>query len=144
MTRPRATHETFARGVEPPTSSDRSFGLVFAAFFLFVGPWPLLRGQTFRIWSLATAAIFVLLALARPKTLAPLNRVWTTVGVLLHRIISPLVMAAIFYTTVTPIGLAMRLVGKDPLRLRFVPDATTYWIERRPPGPTPDTMTNQF
>jgi hypothetical protein len=84
------------------------------------------------------------LALARPKTLAPLNRVWTGVGLLLHRVVNPLAMAFVFYGTVAPIGLVLRLLGKDPLRLRFDADVKTYWIERRPPGPAPETMTNQF
>jgi hypothetical protein len=53
-------------------------------------------------------------------------------------------MAFVFYGTVAPIGLVLRLLGKDPLRLRFDPDVRTYWIERQPPGPAPETMTNQF
>lgn len=136
--------KTFAQDAEPARSSDRSFGLVFAAFFLIVGLWPLLRGSAPRLWSLAAAAIFLVLALARPKTLALLNRVWTSVGLLLHRVINPLAMAIVFYATVTPIGLLLRLLGKDPLRLGLDRDAETYWIERRPPGPAPETMSNQF
>jgi hypothetical protein len=144
MTRSADTHENFYTGPEPPTSSDRSFGLVFAVVFLIFGLWPLLRGSTPRLWSLAAAATFLVLALARPKTLAPLNRVWTGVGLLLHRVVNPLAMAFVFYGTVAPIGLVLRLLGKDPLRLRFDPDVRTYWIERQPPGPAPETMTNQF
>jgi hypothetical protein len=136
--------KSFAQDTGPATSSDRSFGLVFATFFLLVGLWPLLRGSTPRLWSLAVAATFLVLALARPKTLALPNRVWTSVGLLLHRVTSPVAMAIVFYATVTPIGLLLRLLGKHPLSLHFDPDAKTYWIERRPPGPAPDTMSNQF
>ena len=63
---------------------------------------------------------------------------------LLHACISPVMMGLVFYTTVTPIGLVRRLLGKDPLRLRLDRDAVTYWIERDPPGPAPDTMPRQF
>jgi hypothetical protein len=65
-------------------------------------------------------------------------------GLLLHAVVNPIVMALLFFTTVTPIALILRAQGKDPLRLRRDPDARSYWIERRPPGPMPDTMPRQF
>jgi hypothetical protein len=83
-------------------------------------------------------------ALLWPAVLAPLNRIWTRFGLLLHRIVSPVVLGVMFFGVVTPMGLVMRALGKDPLRLRFDPAARTYWIERRPPGPAPDTLNNQF
>jgi hypothetical protein len=76
--------------------------------------------------------------------LEPLNRVWSRFGLVLHACISPVIMGLIFYTTVTPIGLVRRWLGADPLRLRLDRDAATYWIERHPPGPAPDTMPRQF
>jgi hypothetical protein len=79
-----------------------------------------------------------------PAALAPLNRVWTRFGLLLHRIVSPVVLGVMFFVVVTPMGLIMRALGKDPLRLRFDRDARSYWIDRRPPGPAPDTLNNQF
>ena len=124
--------------------SERSFGLVFAAVFALVGLWPLTGSNPVRLWSLALAAVFVLLALAAPRCLAPLNRVWFAFGELLHRLVSPLVMGFIFFVVVTPIGLAMRVLGKDPLKLRLEAESESYWVRREPPGPPPDSMRNQF
>jgi hypothetical protein len=78
-----------------------------------------------------------------PAALAPLNRM-DAFRLLLHRIVSPLVLGVMFFGVVTPMGLVMRALGKDPLRLRFDRDARSYWIDRRPPGPAPDTLNNQF
>ena len=125
-------------------SSDRSFGLVFGVVFLLVGLWPLWHGKPIRWWSLSVSAIFFLLALLRPAGLTLLNRYWTRAGLLLQRVMTPIVTGLLLYLTVTPTGLLMRLCGKDPLRLRRDPDAVSYWIVRQPPGPSPDTMRNQF
>jgi len=142
--RKHGIHEDYHRDDEVKGSSDRAFGLVFAVVFALLGLWPLLGGAGPRIWALAVAASFVLPALLRPGLLAPMNRLWLKLGLLLHRIVTPLVMGLIFYTTVTPIGLAMRLAGKDPLGRRFEAGRTSYWIEREPPGPAPETMKRQF
>jgi large-conductance mechanosensitive channel len=96
------------------------------------------------LWSLGTAAVFLALALAAPKTLAPLSRLWMKFGLLLHAVVNPVVMAFLFFSTVTPIALIMRALGQDPLRLKLDPAAKTYWIDRTPPGPAPDTMPRQF
>jgi len=137
-------HESFARDDEVRSSSDRAFGFVFVAAFGLVGLLPLWRGVPPRWWSLAVAAVLLALALLAPRALAPLNRLWIIVGLLLHRLLNPLVMALLFFTTVTPIALIMRAMGKDPLRLRLDPNVPTYWIDRRPPGPSADTMPRQF
>ena len=79
-----------------------------------------------------------------PAALAPLNRVWTRFGLLLHRIVSPVVLGVMFFVVVTPTGLLMRALGKDPLRLRLTVTQRSYWIDRQPPGPAPDTLNNQF
>ena len=62
----------------------------------------------------------------------------------LYKVVNPIAMGLVFYTTVVPIGLALRACGKDPLRLRRDPQAASYWIAREPPGPEPDTMKQQF
>jgi len=138
------THEDFSRQEEIKPSSDRSFGLVVATFFLIVSVWPLIRAEPIRWWALGLAAVFAILALLLTPALAPLNKLWTKLGVLLYRIVSPVVMGFLFYVTVTPIALLMRMLGKDPLRLRRDPDAASYWIDRTPPGPAPGSMKNQF
>jgi hypothetical protein len=146
MTRPRSdSHETFTRPAEAVKgSSDRTFGLVFSAVFLLVGLWPAVHGRFPRWWALGVAAAFLVTTLVWPRALTPLNRLWTRLGLLLHRVTSPVILGLLFYGTVTPMGLLLRLLGKDLLRLRFDPDAASYWIERRPPGPAPDTMPHQF
>jgi hypothetical protein len=141
---PAQTHESFARDEDVRASSERGFGLVFAAVFTLAGLLPLWRAAPPRWWSLAVAAVFAALALLWPHALAPLNYLWFKFGLLLHAVVNPVVMAFLFFTTVTPIALIMRLAGKDPLRLRFDPDAPTYWINREPPGPAPDSMPRQF
>ena len=79
-----------------------------------------------------------------PRALAPANRAWHRLGLLLHRVMTPVVMSVIFFATVTPMAVFMRLFGKDPLRLKREPEASSYWIPREPPGPEPDSMKNQF
>ncbi len=138
-------HEDFAREHRVKSSSNRSFGLVFAGFFLLVGLLPLARGAELRFWALGLAAAFLFLALAYPAPLSPLNRLWLRFGLLLHRITTPLVMGLIFFLAITPTALLKRAVSRDdPMRRRFEPEARSYWIERRPPGPAPETMRNQF
>ncbi|MEK7246313.1 MAG: SxtJ family membrane protein [Pseudomonadota bacterium] len=144
MTQPQGFHETLARAGDVKAGSERAFGAVFAVVFLLVALWPLLDGASPRLWALALAALFLAAAVLAPALLAPLNRIWFRFGLLLHRIVSPLAMALLFYLTVTPTALVMRLAGKDPLRLKFDRAAKSYWIERAPPGPAPETMRNQF
>src|SRR5262252_8095184 len=102
-----ATHENFARDHEVVGSSDRSFGLTFAAFLALIGLWPLVRGAPMRIWALGLSAVFLALALGRPGLLAPLNRIWLRIGLAMHRVVNPLVLGAMFYGVITPFGLAM-------------------------------------
>lgn len=128
----------------PETSSDRSFGLVFAAFFLAVALLPLLRKHDLRLWALELASVFLILALVAPKLLEPLNRLWTRFGMLLHKIVSPVALSVLYYGVVMPTGLLMQLVGKNPLRLRLDKSANSYWIERRPPSPAPDSLKFPF
>ena len=138
------SHESLERNESPQGSSNRTLGLTFAAVFLIISLYPLAFGRPLRLWSIALAAGFAVLALALPDVLGPLNKVWTRLGLLLHRITSPIVLGLMFFCVVTPIGFVMRLRGRDPLRLSMNPDASTYWIDRIPPGPKPDTLPNQF
>ena len=134
---------SLARG-PAPESSDRSFGLVFAAAFAFIGCWPLIRWEAPRWWAFAVAAAFAALALLRPQILHPLNRGWLALGRLLHRVTSPIVMGTIFFSTVTPTGWIMRLLGKDVLSLKRRPELDSYWITREKPGAEAESMKNQF
>jgi hypothetical protein len=125
-------------------SSNRTFGLVFSAFFLLVAVLPVLRGHALRRWPLPLSAIFLLAALAAPNLLGPLNRAWTALGALLHAVVNPIILGVLFYLVFTPLGWVLRRMGKDFLRLRPAPEASTYWIPRLPPGPPPETMSRQF
>jgi len=88
--------------------------------------------------------VFALVALVKPALLSGLNRLWMKLGLLLGKVVSPIALGILFYAVITPIGLIIRLTGKDPLRLKFDPDAESYWIPREPPGPPPGSMNNQF
>ena len=137
-------HENFSRGEGIKGSSDRSFGFVFAAFFALVGLAPLLHKNTVHFWALGASAALLAIALAKPSLLRPANYLWTRAGWVLNLVVSPVVMGLLFFLIATPTGVLMRLSGKDPLRLKFDSGAASYWLPRTPPGPPPETMSNQF
>jgi hypothetical protein len=137
-------HEDLSRIQVVEGSSDRTFGMVFAAVFLVVAVWPLFYGEMLRWWALAIAAFFATVAILKPALLAGLNRQWAKLGLLLGKVVSPVALGILFYCVIAPIGLLMRLTGKDPLRLKLDRETDSYWITRKPPGPPPDSMTNQF
>ena len=139
-------HEDFSRPEKISGSSDRSFGLTMAAFFAIMALAPLIHGlhQSVRWWALGVSAFFLVPALVRPDVLRPLNGLWLKLGLLLYRIVNPIVLGVLFYLTVTPIGALARLFGKDPLKLRRDSAAPSYWIRRVPPGPSPESMKHQF
>ena len=138
------SHETFERNEPARKSSDRGFGFVFATAFGAIGLWPVIGLVTPIWWALILSALFLATAIVRPSLLAPLNRLWARFGRVLQAITNPLIMGIVFFGTVTPTGFILRALGKDPLRLRREPDAVSYWIERDPPGPAPDSMDHQF
>jgi hypothetical protein len=125
-------------------SSERSFGLVVACCFLLLGVLSLYHGRAGWHFWFPLAALFAVLAHAAPSVLAPLNRLWAKLGQLLHAVVSPLILALLFYGCIAPIGFLMRLTGKDPMQRKFDPAAKSYWIVREPPGPAPETFRNQF
>ena len=121
-------------------SSNRSFGIVFFVVFLLVGLYPLTYSGELRLWSVIISLIFLVLALINSKILTPLNKLWFRFGIFLGKIISPVIMGIIFFLVVTPIGLVMRLLGKDLLNLRYNKNKS-YWIEKNDPK---SKMKNQF
>ena|SRR5215216_239523 len=144
MSRAADHHEFGGRVASTESSSDRSFGLVFAGFFsLLAGYHWWHRGDLWPLW-LATGAVFLALALVWPHILAPLNRAWSKLGHLMAMVVSPIVMGLMFFVVITPLGALMRFFGKDPLRLQGQSGAGSYWIVRQPPGPPGDTMKDQF
>ena len=139
-----SAHETLRRDEQVRGSSDRSFGLVFAAFFCIVAFLPLLKGHPARWWALPFAVLFLAAALIRPSVLQPLNALWLRFGLLLQKIVSPVILAVLFYGIFTPAAFLYRVLGKDLLGLRFDHGAQSYWISRTPPGPPAESMSNQF
>lgn len=95
-------------------------------------------------WLGGFSAFFGAMGLVWPAGLAPLNKLWFKFGLLLHKIMTPLIMGIMFYGLITPIGLLMRMTGKDPMRLRDVPETTSHWIDREPVAVDGDPMKNQF
>jgi hypothetical protein len=139
----QSTHENFSREDTSSPGSDRTFGLVMAgalALLAFANGrhagrlWP---------WELALAVLFLAAAVIKPPALHPFNRLWMKLGLLLHRIVNPIVMGLLFYGTIWPTGLVMRMRGRNLLRLGREPASESYWITR-PPGPLPETMKDQF
>mgnify|MGYP001425590522 CR=1 FL=1 len=121
-------------------SSNRSFGIVFFIVFLIISIYPIFKDGNVRIWSLVIAIIFLLLGLINSKFLTPLNKVWFEFGLILGKIVSPIVMGIVFFTVVTPIAFIMRISGKDLLNLKYN-NNKSYWIEK---NGQKSKMKNQF
>ena len=122
-------------------SSNRSFGLMFFVVFLIVALWPLNSGENLRLGSLVISIVFFILGIFNSRLLSPFNKLWFKFGIFLGSIISPIVMAVIYFIVVTPTGMFVRLLGKDLLRTRETLDVSTYWIK---PDKRQSTMKNQF
>ena len=121
-------------------SSNRSFGIVFFVVFFLIALYPLIHNEEIRIWSLIISIIFLILGLINSRILNPLNKLWFKFGILLGKIVSPIIMGIIFFLVVTPIGFIMRILGKDLLNLKFNTNKS-YWIEKTGPK---SKMKNQF
>jgi len=122
------------------SSSNRSFGIVFFVVFLFIAIYPLNYNGEIRLWSIIISLIFLILGLLRSKILTPLNILWFKFGIFLGKIVSPIIMGLIFFLVVTPIGILMRILGKDLLNLKYNLNKS-YWIEKSGPK---SKMKNQF
>ena len=122
-------------------SSNRNFGLVFFFIFLVVSIWPLTHNESPRIWSAIISLAFLILVLTRSILLTPLNRLWTKFGIILGYIIAPIVMGVVFFLVITPIGLVMKIIGKDLLSIKYDKKKETYWVKRDRPT---STMKQQF
>ena len=111
-------------------STNRSFGLVFFFVFLIIGFWPLLNEDSPRLWSLIISLVFLILGLLNSKILSPLNSIWFKFGELLGLVVSPIVMAIIYFLVVTPTGIIMKILGKDLLKIKLNKNIKSYWIEK--------------
>lgn len=135
-------------GMQKPAAislpSDRSFGITFAVVSALLGGWLAWKGSAGARFAFAAAAAFLLAALAYPRVLHPLNAAWMRFGLLLNRVVSPLVMGVIYFALLTPVAAFMRLRGRDALRRRYDAGAASYWIIREPPGPDGSSFPRQF
>ena len=137
-------HEDFSREEHVKGSSDKGFGQVFGGFFALMAALSWWRGHQGWHYTLPLAVVFLAITYTYPRLLAPLNKLWLKFGLLLYKVMNPIVLGLLFFVTIMPIGLIMRAFGKDFLRTKIDRNAKTYWIERTPPGPPPKSMKNQF
>jgi hypothetical protein len=116
--------------------SDRSFGWTFTGVFALVA--------LLQPWVIALAAITALVTVTRAQWLAPLKHAWMKLGALMHHVVSPVVMAVIFFGVFTPFGVVMRAFGRDAMKRRFEPTRPSYWERRDPPGPADNSFRDMF
>ena len=128
------------KNTEIKIGSNKSFGVVFFIVFLLIAIYPLINNEGFRIWSFIISIIFLVLGLINSKVLTPLNKLWFKFGLLLGKIVSPVIMGIIFFFVVTPTAFIVRIIGKDLINLKFN-NKKTYWIEKTGPK---SKMKNQF
>ena len=121
-------------------NSNKSFGVLFFIVFLLIALWPLFKGDSLRIWSLFIAVIFLVLGLLNSKILNPFKRIWIKFGEILGKMIAPLVLSIVYFIVITPIGLLLRIFGKDLLGIKFL-KKKSYWIKR---DKDLGSMKNQF
>ena len=127
--------------IQTERPSEKSFGIIFSTVFLIVSLYPLINSEGLRIWALVVSIIFFLLAFLAPKILVLPNKLWFKFGLLLGSIIAPIIMAMVYFITVVPTGIIMRLLGKDLLKQKLDNNAKSYWIERSEPM---GSMRNQY
>ena len=137
-------HENLDKEEEINLSSNRSFGIVFTLVFLAVGVWVVSGGQSKGWLFFVSAALFLVVAIARPSILGPLNRAWAKLGLLLGQVFNPILLGVVFFLVVTPMAVIRKLLGKDSLHLKSKSNLESYWIDRSPAGPKFGSMTKQF
>ena len=129
------------RKVSDKIASNRSFGFLFFIVFLAISLWPLKSQEDLRLWAFILSSIFLVLGILNSKFLTPLNKLWLKFGFFLGSIVSPVLMGVVFFLVITPVGLFMRFLGKDLLRISKSEFVSTYWISREKQN---STMKKQF
>ncbi len=141
------SHEDFSREDKIEVGSEKSFAIVFAIVFALIAAIKTYSTSGASTWIYVFCAgslCFLVIAFTKPAIVRPLNILWFRFGLLLHAVINPLVMGLLFFVTVTPVGLIMRVCGKRPLNLKLDAESKSYWIHREPPGPESGSFKNQF
>ncbi len=137
-------HESLHREETLKLPPNRTFGLGAGVIFLIIALFPLWGGGSVRIWAVVCAIVCALLALAVPNVFTPINRAWMRFGLLLNKIVNPIVLGVMFYVVVWPTGLVLRLFRRTSLRQGYDAGAKSYWEPRTPPGPDPKSLERQF
>ena len=128
-----------------PLQSNRSFGFAFVVFFALVGAYRWWHGSRLYPYLFALSLLVGATTFLKPSLLTPFNRAWLKFGEILHRVVSPIALGIMFFGIITPFGIAARFLScRDAMRRKYEPSASSYWIERAPPGPDPDGFHNQF
>lgn len=126
------------------TLTNRTFGLIFAGIFLVFTLFPLIKGNAINQWTGYLSAAFAVLAILVPIALTPFNKLFQLFGQVMHKITNPLIMGLVFFLTVLPTGLILKILGKDPMRRKLDPSAESYWIKREAGSITKESFDNQF
>ena len=127
----------FPRSMNTMMPSDRKFGWTFAAVFFLIG-------AVYHPWMIALAGVIAIVTLTRAEWLAPAKHAWMKLGEVLNKVVSPVVMGVIFFVIFTPVGIVMRLAGRDALSMRLDKTLPTYWVRRDPPGPADDSFKEPY
>ena len=106
-----------------------TFGILFFIFFLIIGLYPLISNEPIRIWSIILSSVFLIITIINPNLFAFLNKLWIKFGILLAKIISPIIMGLVFFFVVTPTGIFVKILKKDVMGLKR--EASSYWITRK-------------
>ena len=125
--------------------SNRTFGLLFIGVFAILGGYGIWKGWSTGLINalFMISAGLVVVTLFTPKLLTPFNKAWYQLGLLLGKVVSPIVLGVLFFIVITPVALVMRLAGRDALKLRKQ-NVESHWIDRKPPGPEPESFKEQF
>ena len=110
-------------------SNNRSFGILFCIVFLLIAIWPLISSNPIRYWAIVLSITFLISGVVNSKLLSPLKDYWIKLGEILGKVIAPLVMSLVFFIILTPIGLILRIFGKDLLKLKKN-KKSSYWLSR--------------
>ena len=124
--------------------SNRSFGTLFVVIFALASAFGWWHGSSWHFWTAGVSAALLVITAFLPGILAPFNRMWMKLAEVLHKVVSPVVLGAMFFAVITPVGIFMRLIGRDALKRKFDPSLESYWIVRQPAGPQPEDLPNQF
>lgn len=139
------TSPNTSSAADPPLPSNRQFGVVFIVFFAVLGLLGLWQGG-WRLtpWFFGASGLVALITLFSPAVLTPFNRWWMKLAAFLHMVMSPVILGLMYFVILTPVAFAMRLAGRDEMKRRWQPKASSYWVPREPPGPPPGSLDNQF